>query len=64
MIKSRKARYSYGVITTPPYDPVEHHNEDRFWDPVDAIERAHPIEWLLRKVSENSQFKGYKLRLG
>ena len=50
MIESRKSRYSYGVITTPPYDPIEHHDEDRFWDPVGAMERAHRIKWLLRKV--------------
>ena len=50
MIETRKARYSYGVITTTPYDPSNHHNEDGFWDPVRATERAHRIHWLVKKV--------------
>ena len=50
MVEARKARYSYGVITTPPYDPSNQHHEDRFWDPVGAIERAHRIGWLVKKV--------------
>ena len=50
MVEARKARYSYGIITTPPYDPSNQHHEDRFWDPVRAAERAHPIQWLVRKV--------------
>ena len=49
-VEARKARYSYGVITMLPYDPSNQHHEDRFWDPVRAIERAHRIEWLVTKV--------------
>lgn len=48
MIKSRKLRYSYGIIVTSPYDPYEHHNAVQH--PVDSIERGQRIEWLLKKV--------------
>jgi hypothetical protein len=50
MIESRKSQYSYGIIDSPPYDSTVHDEKDRFWDSVDAIDRANQIEWIVKKV--------------
>ncbi|KAF8531050.1 hypothetical protein BDD12DRAFT_903507 [Trichophaea hybrida] len=56
MIESRKSQYSYGIIDTPPFDPTKHDEQDKFWDPADAIDRARQIEWIGREIKDGDKF--------
>ena len=51
-VKSRIARYSYGVEVSFPFESGKHLLADRVWDAASNSWKAdHQVYWLIKKVS-------------
>lgn len=52
VLRIRRARVSYGILSAVPYDPKIHDGEDIVTDPVDGRQYANNmIKWIIKKVS-------------
>jgi hypothetical protein len=52
-VESRISRHSYGILCSPRFVEGMHRDEDRYYDPIDARDRARDqMEWYLRKVCD------------
>ena len=49
-ISSRISRYSYGMTSSPIYDPTKHLEEDKYLDVEGKYRARRQMTWLLRRV--------------